>query len=67
MNIETNDFTIPADSQLNYGDVWKTRLVGKIKNAQPGDVLIVRSGLQKAFAAVEVAGSGKRIKIIKRG
>lgn len=67
MDIDTNDFTVPVDSELNYGEVWRRRLKDRISKAQPGDTLIVRSGLQRAYAIVEVAGSGKRIKIIKRG
>jgi len=63
--IETNDFTVPVDGGESYQDAWKRRLAAKIKKAQSGDVLIVRSGLQKVFALAAV--SGKQIKVVKRG
>lgn len=64
--IETNDFVISIESDLDYGEVWKRRLVEKIRKANDGDVLIVQSGLQKAIVAALISGNPKRLKVVKR-
>jgi len=66
--IDTNDFVIPVETTLTYNILWKARAKAKIRAAKNGDVIIVRSGMQKAFvhAFITQLGRGKNLKVIKR-
>jgi hypothetical protein len=54
------------DDGPNYLQRWRRRLQRKIKDANDGDVIIVRSGLQKGIATAMLTRTDKKIKVVKR-
>lgn len=65
MEIETNDFTV-LDEGKSYGETWTCRLKAKIRKARDGDVLIVKSGLQRATALALLTQTDKKLSVVKR-
>lgn len=53
-------------SGAQNADDWKRNLRREIRKANPGDVLIVHSGLQKATALAVVSEMGADLLVVKR-
>jgi hypothetical protein len=67
MEILTNDIIFTSGPK--YTEAWKSRTRRKVRKAKPGDIIVVRSGLQAAFAAAYISHLGRtgELKVIKRG